>query len=320
MLNGYAIGGVLPVVQTPFRSSGEIDFESLRSEVGWILDQGVSGVTVGMVSEILRLSTGERLELAEAVCDAVRGHRPPSGAAQIGGPKSAVIACGAESTRSAVDLAVHAAKIGADAVMATPPMTVALDDDALWVYYSEIIQRAAIPLVVQDASGYVGQPLSIDLQVRLLEAYGDMIYFKPEAPPIGLRLSRLRDATGGQARIFEGSAGAALVDSYRRGIVGSMPGAEVCWAVQALWRALEAQDWSAAYALSGPLLGLVMLQPGLDGYIAVEKHLLVRQGVLSSARSRGPQAFRLDPETVGEVDRLYDLLRAATDQVSATVR
>jgi len=305
MSSSITLGGVLPVVQTPLGPSGELDAESLRGEVAWILEQGASGVTVGMVSEILRLSTTERYELAEVVCDAVKS----SG-------NAAVIACGAESTRSAVDFAVHAAKAGADAVMAAPPVTVALDDDALWAYYSDIIERADVPLVVQDASGYVGQPLSIDLQVRLLETYGDAVYFKPEAPPIGSRVSRLRDATGGQARIFEGSGGAALVDSYRRGIIGSMPGAEVCWAVQALWDALVAQDWDSAYRISGPLSSLVMLQPGLDGYVAVEKHLLVRQGVLKSAHSRAPHAFRLDQETIAEVDRLCDMLRSATYAVA----
>lgn len=300
------LGGVLPVLQTPFAPSGAIDVESLRGEVDWVLDQGVRGVTVGMVSEILRLTTSERIDLGEVICQAVNRHPR--------GDVVAVIACGAESTRSAVDFAVRAAKAGAAAVMATPPMMVALNDDALWGYFSEIIEQAGIPLVVQDASGYIGHPLSIALQVRLLAQYDDLVYFKPEAPPIGMRLSRLRDATDGQARIFEGMAGAALVDSYRRGIVGSMPGAEVCWAVQAMWSALQAQDWAAAYSMSGPLSGLAMLQPGLDGYIAVEKHLLVRQGVLKSSTSPGPLAFQLDGETIAEVNRLSDMLRSAANK------
>ena len=34
--------------------------------------------------------------------------------------------------------------------------------------------------------------------------------FKPEATPIGPRLSELRDTTGGRAKIFEGTGGLAL--------------------------------------------------------------------------------------------------------------
>lgn len=296
------LGGVLPVVQTPFDRAGDIDLNALDDEISWIFEQGVSGVTIGMVSEVLRMSTDERFQLTEATCRAARSH---SGVC--------VIACGAESTESAVRLAVHAAEVGASAVMAAPPVTVRLDDDALFEYFAAIVTDSGIPVVVQDASGYVGQPLSIALQVRLLETFGEAIYFKPEAPPIGQRLSDLRDATSRQARIFEGSGGAAIIDSFRRGIVGSMPGAEVCWAVQALWQALIVNDWDSAYRISLPLTSLVMLQSGLDGFVAVEKHLLVRQNVLSSARARGPLAYRLDAETAAEVDRLFDMLREATD-------
>ena len=135
--------------------------------------------------------------------------------------------------------------------------------------------------------------------------------FKPEAVPIGPRLSELRDATGGAARVFEGSGGIALVDSYQRGITGTMPGAEVCWAIVALWNALGAGDQPLVDAINGPLSALISLQTSLDAFIAVEKHLLVRQSVFTSARVRGPVGYRLDPETTAEVDRLYALLRDA---------
>jgi 4-hydroxy-tetrahydrodipicolinate synthase len=111
--------------------------------------------------------------------------------------------------------------------------------------------------------------------------------------------------------VFEGSGGIALVDSYRRGITGTMPGAEVCWAIVALWQALGDGDQKRVDAINGPLSALISLQTSLDAFIAVEKHLLVRQGVFTSARVRGPVGYRLDPETTAEVDRLYALLRDA---------
>ena len=43
-----------------------------------------------------------------------------------------------------------------------------------------------------------------------------------EAAILATRLSLLRDATNGQAAVFEGSGGIALVDSFRRGIVGEV--------------------------------------------------------------------------------------------------
>ena len=58
---------------------------------------------------------------------------------------------------------------------------------------------------------------------------------------------------------------------------------------------------------------LVSLQTSLDSFVAVEKHLLVRQGVLPSDRMRGPAGGVLDAPGRDEVDRLADLLRTAVD-------
>jgi len=102
------------------------------------------------------------------------------------------------------------------------------------------------------------------------------------------------------------------VDSHRRGIVGSMPGPEVAWAIVDLWQALERGDAARADRLHWPLSALLSLQTSLDAFIAVEKHLLVRQGVLGSARRRRPHGPDLDPDTAAEVDRLFEQLSGLT--------
>jgi 4-hydroxy-tetrahydrodipicolinate synthase len=57
----------------------------------------------------------------------------------------------------------------------------------------------------------------------------------------------------------------------------------------------------------------VSLQTSLDAFLAVEKHLLVRQGVFRSERVRGPVGYVLDAETRREVDRLFDRLLEAAE-------
>jgi len=152
---------------------------------------------------------------------------PRSSSAQRARHALSVIRCGAESTRVAVGHEGHAQETGADTTMAISPISVVLADDELYSYYAAIADSTSIGLVVQGASGYAGRPLSVALQVRLLTTYGERVFIKPEAPPIGQRVSELRDASDGAARIFKGTAGAALADSFRGGVVGSVPGAEV---------------------------------------------------------------------------------------------
>ena len=150
---------------------------------------------------------------------------------------------------------------------------------------------------MQDASGYVGRPLAIATQARLLEEFGDdRVLFKPEAAPLGPNLTALRDATGGRARVFEGSGGVALVDSYRRGIVGTMPGAELIEAIVALWNALVAGDQRRVDRLSpadfrpGRSAVRARWLPGRGKISAQEarrlpQHAGARPGGLSSGRS-----------------------------------
>jgi 4-hydroxy-tetrahydrodipicolinate synthase len=196
--------------------------------------------------------------------------------------------------------------------MAIPPVTVAILDDELISYFRGLLVATSLPLVVQDASGYVGRPMSVELLVRLLNVYGpERVLFKPEATPLGPRLSQLLTSSGGCARVFEGSGGIALLDSFRRGVIGTMPGSDLIDGIVALWRALKAGHNDRAHRVSEALTSLVSLQSGLDGFLAVEKHLLVRQGVFVSDRVRGPVSFRLDPETRIAVDERFDRLAAA---------
>jgi 4-hydroxy-tetrahydrodipicolinate synthase len=225
-----------------------------------------------------------------------------------------IISVGAESSIIAESLARHAEASGADAVMAIPPVSVGVSEDELSRYYERILKAVSIPLIVQDASGYVGKPMSIALQSRLLDSYGEeRVLFKPEATPIGPRLTELREATNCRARVFEGSGGIALVESYRRGIVGTMPGADLIDGIVALWCALGAKDEERIYRLSFPIAALIAMQQGLDGFLSVEKYLLHKQGIFRNTIVRGPVGFHLDSETRAEIDRLFAQVQAAVE-------
>lgn len=298
--------GVLPVLQTPYDDREQIDFGVLGDEIDWLYAQGVDGLVVAMVSEVLRLTDRERSQLIEAVCETNRGRG------------DVVASVGAESTYAACERARHAEGAGAAAVMAIPPISVALPADQLRRYYSAILESVSIAVVVQDASAYVGRAMPIDLQASLLNDFGPRVYFKPEAEPIGPRLTELLTATDGRACVFEGSGGAALIDSHRRGVVGTMPGADLIDAIVALWRALEAGQTAIAEQISAALLPLLALQKTLDAYLAVEKHLLVRRGIFKNPRVRGPVGFEFDDFTRQEVDckfdHLQEVLRTVTEQ------
>ena len=299
------LAGVLPIVHTPFTDEDAIDEASLRRQLDWAFDTGADGCGTGMVSEILRLTTLERTRLAHLIPEIVNGR----------GPVFASV--GAESTAQAIIYAREAENAGNDALMAIPPTLTGLPEQAQLDYFSALAEVTNLPLIVQDASAYVGQAIPVDVHVKLLEKFGpDKILFKPEAAPLGPNLSTLRDATDGQAKIFEGSGGILLIDSFRRGITGTMPGMDLLDGIVEVWRVLQAGDDERAYEVYYPICALTALQmqAGLDGFLAIEKHLMVKRGLFNRANRRRPYKWELDEETQAETDRLFAMLQ---DQLSA---
>jgi 4-hydroxy-tetrahydrodipicolinate synthase len=254
--------GVLPVLHTPLIDDSKIDVTTLEKEIDWAFQTGADGVVVAMVSEVLRLGYHRRKELTTHVCQNALGRG------------CVVVSVGAESIHEALEFAHHAEQLGATAVMAIPPVATSLSGTKTGDYFAAIAAGISIPLIVQDASSYVGAAIDLGVYLRLLEQFGpDRIYFKPEASPLGPNLSKLRDASGSTAKIFEGSGGINLVDCYRRGIVGTMPGTDLLDGIVALWLALQAGDEDRVYQLSLPICALtaMQLQAGLDGFLAIEK-------------------------------------------------
>lgn len=302
MKSPHKLCGVLPVFQTPWLEDETLDLDTLEKEIAWLYDCGSNGIVMAMVSETLRLDSDEREALAAAAC-------------RFGRERGVVvISVGAESSKVAERYARHAESVGADAVMAIPPVSIGIGEAELLTYYTRIIEAIRIPVIVQDASGYVGKPMPIAMQARLLEEFGpERVQYKPEASPIGPKLSKLRDATQGRARVFEGTGGIALVDSFKRGVVGTMPGADLICGLVPLWKALEAGDTEKADRIHGPLSALISMQTSLDGFLAVEKHLLKRQGIFKNTLVRGPVGFRLDTETTREVERQFDRMIEAAN-------
>ena len=294
--------GIFPVLQMPLNELEEIEPKELRHEIDWLISFGVEGVVLAMVSEVMRFSFEERRHQWQLVLEILEGRLP------------LIVSVGAESTRVAVKLAKQAASDGAAMLIATPPATYPATSDEIFSYYEAIVESVAIPVVVQDASNYMGQPLPMELYERLLEKFGtERIQFKPEAKPVRDRVAKLQEITGGKAKIFEGQSGMDLLETHELGLVGTMPGSEIVWAISKLWNFLESGDFESAKQIHQGISELIEFQQTIDAYVAVEKYLLVKQGIFTSARQRGPVSTILSESTKAGIDRVFEKLISMVD-------
>jgi 4-hydroxy-tetrahydrodipicolinate synthase len=298
------LAGVFNVISTPLDNSDEIDQKTLKQEIDWLIKCGSNGAVLAMVSEVLRFSASERRKQWQLSLEYLSARIP------------LVVSVGAESAAIAVGLAKDAQKDGATAVMATPPSAFVASADEVKNYYQRIIEAVDITVIVQDASNYLGAPIELDTYVELIDKYGEeRVQFKPEAKPVKERLEQLNKISSNRARVFEGQGGIDLLDTHPLGVKGTMPGAEVPWAIVGLWKALENKDLKSAQAIHTPLAKLISYQTTLDAYVAVEKYLLVKQGVFVNTNQRGPVGFKLDQETKNKIDLAYNELAAAITPV-----
>jgi dihydrodipicolinate synthase/N-acetylneuraminate lyase len=300
MENNPKISGVLPVLQIPYRENDTIDYDVLSGEMDFVIECGCDGVVLALASDLMRLTHEERLELTAKIPEMVAGR------------VTVTISCGAETIKNAVRYALAAEHAGAQAVMAIPPISNKLPENEVFEYYKAIHDAIDIPLVIQDASGYLGQSLSMNLLVRLRNDLSPRIYYKPEAPPIGQTISRIQKALRNEGVIFEGMGGLQLIDSYRRGISGTMPGCDLIKGMVELWQALLRGDEKRTYEIYFPLAAIVVLQlPTLDAFLSIGKYLLMKQGVFRNRLLRRPSNYELDTETSAEIDRLFALYEKA---------
>ena len=297
------LAGVLPVLHMPYSTNMEIDYETLEIEINYAFSTGADGICLALVSDLFRLTTEERMQLPERLCSMTNARGP------------VVINVAAESSKQACEYARAAEAAGSSALMVIPPISRPLPEDQLRAYFDAILESVRLPVFIQDASSYVGNPMSIQLQAKLYFDYGDRILFKPEASPLGPCLTALHDATNGQAALFEGSGGLLLIDSFRRGISGTIPGVELLDGTVALWDALSNGNEERAYKLYFPICALATLQiqGGLDGFIICERYIMHKRGIFPNMVHREPLNFQLDPYMTSEIDRLLIKLSEALE-------
>ena len=289
--------GVYCVVQTPLDEKDNIDNDVLKREIDWLITCGVKGLVLAMVSEVMRFTAEERRGQWQSVLKIINKRVP------------LIVSVGGESTAIATALARSAQADGATALMATPPASFPATSSEIYTYYSAIIESVKIPLIVQDASNYMGQPLDLQLYGDLIKKYGtDRVQFKPEAKPVKERAAALQEIANGKAKIFEGQSGIDLLDTHPLGLMGTMPGGEIPWAIIKLWDCLEANDLELAQSIHNLVSQLVAFQQNIDGYVAVEKYLLVKQGIFDSARQRGPVRTILSDQVKSDIDKIFDKL------------
>ncbi len=129
--------GVLSAFLTPFQKNGAVKESAIGELVDFQIERGINGLYVcGSTGEGMMLQPEERMQVAEAVVKAAKRRT------------QVIVHVGTPDTDTAVALAKHAEKIGAQGISAVPPYYYKHHKDFVLDYYRAIASATDLPLLV----------------------------------------------------------------------------------------------------------------------------------------------------------------------------
>ena len=150
--------GALAAAVTPLKDAGEaLDEDAFAPYVDFLAAGGVDGLlALGTTGEGFLLPLEQRLRAAQLFVEAARGRL------------LVAVHCGAQSTWDTVELAAHAADIGADGVAVMAPPYFPLDEAALLAHLLTAARACdPTPFYVYEFAARSGYPVPVSVLERL---------------------------------------------------------------------------------------------------------------------------------------------------------
>src|ERR1700757_3590315 len=188
--------GSFTALVTPFKN-GSVDEKAFRELVDWQIAEGTKGlVPVGTTGESPTLSHEEHRNVVEWCVEQARGRLP------------VVAGAGSNSTKEAIDLAQHAEKAGADAVLVVTPYYNKPTQEGLYQHFKAINDAIGIPIIIYNIPPRSVIDMSVDTMKRLWELKN--IAGVKDATASMVRVSQQREVIGEDFNQMSGEDGTAL--------------------------------------------------------------------------------------------------------------
>ncbi len=296
--------GVFPVAPTTFTETGELDLESQKRCIDFMIDAGSNGICIlANFSEQFLLSDHEREILTSTVLEHVKGRVP------------VIVTTTHFSTAVCVERSRRAQECGAAMVMVMPPYhgaTFRVPENMIYEFYARLSDALTIPVMIQDAPAS-GTVLSTAFLARMALELEQIRYFKIETSGAASKLRELIRLGGAAIEgPWDGEEGITLLPDLDAGATGAMTGGAYADGMRLIvdaYFAGQREDAIAHYQRWLPLINYENRQTGLlaakalmkeGGVIACEapRHPLpplhpdTRRGLIETAKRLDPMVLR----------------------------
>jgi 2-keto-3-deoxy-L-arabinonate dehydratase len=260
--------GVFPVAPTTFTDNGELDLDSQKRCIDFMIDAGAHGICIlANFSEQFLLSDEERKILTATVLKHAKDRVP------------IIVTTTHFSSSVCIERSRHAQELGAAMVMVMPPYhgaTFQVPEDKIYEFYGRLSDALAIPVMVQDAPAS-GTLLSSALLARMAREIEQVAYFKIESTRATAKLRELI-RLGGQAveGPWDGEEGITLLHDLDAGATGAMTGGAYPDGIRSIVDAYASGEREKAFANYQRWLPLINYENRQTGLLAAKA--LMREG------------------------------------------
>ncbi len=163
----YPFKGLGVAMVTPFKTDGQIDFESLARIVENLIAGGVDHLCVlGTTAETPTLSASERLEVVKFVIKQVKGRIPM------------MVGCSSNCTAAVLEQIKDYQLDGIDAILSAVPFYNKPSQEGIYRHFAEIAKASAKPIVLYNVPGRTGVNMTAQTTLRIAREFKNVIGIK----------------------------------------------------------------------------------------------------------------------------------------------
>ncbi|MED2754066.1 4-hydroxy-tetrahydrodipicolinate synthase [Bacillus thuringiensis] len=286
------IKGAFPVLITPMDEFQEINWDGVKQNVNYFIEQKVAGIIInGSTGEFVSLSKEERFKMVETVLKEVDGRIP------------VIVGTAAETTKETIEYTKHAEAHGADCALIINSYYCKPKEEEIYFHFKEISNAVNKPIMLYNNPFTSGVDMSTELMLRIGKECENVTHIKESSGDIRKARDLVRQSEGA-FQVFCGSED-LVMESYLVGASGwvSVAGNIVPGLVTKMYEHFQNGELEKAWEINDAILPLCEFLEGSGKYVQIVKRSMELHG-----QAGGPSRYPRLGLTVDEDQKLQTIL------------
>ncbi|WP_156185361.1 4-hydroxy-tetrahydrodipicolinate synthase [Bacillus sp. LK2] len=298
------IKGAFPVLITPMDEFQEINWNGVKQNVNYFIEQKVAGIIInGSTGEFVSLSKEERFKMVETVLKEVDGRIP------------VIVGTAAETTKETIEYTKYAEVHGADCALIINSYYCKPKEEEIYFHFKEISNAVNIPIMLYNNPFTSGVDMSTELMLRIGKECENVTHIKESSGDIRKARDLVRQSEGA-FQVFCGSED-LVMESYLVGATGwvSVAGNIVPGLVTKMYEHFQNGELEKAWEINDAILPLCEFLEGSGKYVQIVKRSMELHG-----QAGGPSRYPRLGLTIEEDQKLQTILSRINGQYDSYLK